>query len=82
MNQPSTVAIAPLLVSLPDAAKALGVGRSTIYELMRAKKLESVAVGRRRMIPEVAIRDYVDRLRASQKAAPVATQDDDFDYED
>lgn len=39
-----------MLVSIPDAAKALGIGRSKTYELMDAGRLETVTIGRRRLI--------------------------------
>jgi excisionase family DNA binding protein len=51
-----------LLVSIPDAARALSVGRSKIYELMEAGALETVHVGRRRLVRTASIRAYVDTL--------------------
>ena len=38
------------LVSIPDAAKALGLGRSKIYKLIGEGKLETVSIGRRRLV--------------------------------
>jgi excisionase family DNA binding protein len=38
-----------LLCSIPDAAKALGVGRSKLYELIGEGRLETVTIGRRRL---------------------------------
>ncbi len=40
----------------------LNVGRSTVFELIASGELRSVKVGRRRLIPEQAIRDFVARL--------------------
>jgi excisionase family DNA binding protein len=37
-----------LLVSIPDAAVALSVGRTTVYELMRSGQLDTRKMGRRR----------------------------------
>lgn len=76
MGQPNAVAIAPLLISIPAAATALGVGRTTIYTLTNSGKLESVQVGRRRMIPEAAIREYVAQLRADLKATQQVDRED------
>lgn len=45
-----------ILVSIPDAAKALGVGRSKTYELIQAGKLETVTIGRRRLVRTDSIR--------------------------
>lgn len=51
-----------LLVSIPDAAKALSVGRTTVYELMRTGQLETRKMGRRRLITAESLR----RLAESQ----------------
>lgn len=39
-----------LLCSIPDAAAALGLGRSKVYELIGAGQLETINIGRRRLI--------------------------------
>lgn len=46
----------PLLCSIPDAAKALGVGRSKLYELIGEGRLETVTIGRRRLVRTASIR--------------------------
>ena len=56
------------LLSIPDAAGALGIGRSMLYGEISAGRLRSVKVGRRRLIPSGAIRDYVDRAGVSNAA--------------
>lgn len=50
-----------LLVSIPDAAKALSVGRTTVYELMRTGQLDTRKMGRRRLITAVSLRRLVDK---------------------
>lgn len=50
-----------LLVSIPDAATALSVGRTTVYELMRAGDLETRKMGRRRLITMESLRRLVDK---------------------
>jgi excisionase family DNA binding protein len=40
----------PVLCSIPDAAKALGLGRSKLYELIAERRLETVTIGRRRLV--------------------------------
>ncbi|MGI8705067.1 MAG: helix-turn-helix domain-containing protein [Sphingomicrobium sp.] len=45
-----------LLCSIPDAAKALGLGRSKIYELIQAGQLETVSIGRRRLVRTHSVR--------------------------
>lgn len=48
-----------LLVSIPDAAKALSLGRTSIYELMRSGHLETRKMGRRRLITAESLRRLV-----------------------
>lgn len=50
-----------LIVSIPEAAKILSLGRSTIYELMDAGELTKVKFGRRTGIT-------VDSIKAAVKA--------------
>ena len=54
--------VMPLLVTVNQAAELLGIGRSTVYELIEAGELKSVKRGASRRIPLKAIYDYVDRL--------------------
>lgn len=52
----------PLLLRVEDAAELLNVGRSTVYDLIRSRRLRSVKIGRRRLIPRDAIADVVADL--------------------
>ena len=45
-----------LLCSIPDAAKALGVGRSKLYELIGEGRLDTVTIGRRRLVRTDSVR--------------------------
>jgi excisionase family DNA binding protein len=51
-----------LLPAWPDAARALSITRSKIFLLTASGDLRSVKIGRRRLIPVSAIREYVERL--------------------
>ena len=51
-----------LLLSPEEAAEALGVGRSRVYDLMRTRELLSVRIGKSRRVPVAALRSYVERL--------------------
>jgi len=53
----------PLLLTPTEAARALGIGRSKLYELSQAGVLESVHIGTCRRIPADALSDLVNRLR-------------------
>lgn len=52
-----------LLLTPEEAAEALSIGRSKLYELLADGALESVAIGACRRIPCVALQDFVERLR-------------------
>jgi excisionase family DNA binding protein len=45
-----------LLISITDAAKALGIGRSKAYELIAEGRLETVTIGRRRLVRTDSVR--------------------------
>src|SRR5690606_29466874 len=47
------------LVSVETAARALGLGRNTCYQLIRDGRLRSVQVGKRRLIPVQALDEFV-----------------------
>ena len=53
----------PLLLTPTEAARALGIGRSKLYELLQDGVLESVHIGACRRIPTDALTDFVSRLR-------------------
>ena len=54
----------PLLQSIPDAAKALSVGRSKLYELISNGELQTVTIGRRRLVRTDSIRAFAFGLAA------------------
>lgn len=54
----------PLLVTIPDAGHLLGVGRTTMYELIGAGDVEVVHIGSAARIPVDSIVHYVGRLRS------------------
>lgn len=57
----------PLLLSVPEVARLLGVGRTTAFALIRSREIESLKIGTRRLIPREAVEAYVRRLRARQR---------------
>ena len=50
-----------VLVGMPEAARRLGLGLSTVKSLVQGRDLQSVTVGRRRLIPVAAIEEFVAR---------------------
>ena len=42
-------------LSIPEAGKALGIGRSAAYEAARTGQLPTIKIGRRILVPVVAL---------------------------
>lgn len=51
-----------MLYRVDEAAEALRMSRSMIYELIRSGRLRTVKQGRRRLVPVEALSEYVDAL--------------------
>ena len=54
-----TTATAELL-TVPEVMARLKLGRSTVYDLIRSRRLVSITIGRSRRVPADAIRDFID----------------------
>ena len=50
-----------LLISISDTAKVLNLGRTSIYELIKTGKLETVKFGSRRLIKATSVRALVEQ---------------------
>lgn len=48
----------PIAISIEDARKALGIGRTKLYELIGEEKLQTFRVGRRRLVTVESIRAF------------------------
>jgi excisionase family DNA binding protein len=59
------VGVAPLLLRPEEAAAALRVGRTRVYELIRTGELRSVKIGHLRRVSATALAEYVARLEAA-----------------
>ena len=68
-----------LTYTVGEAAKAIGVGRSLAYELVRRGDLRTVHVGRRVLVPRDAVRDFLglgqEQVSASHGATPETESD-------
>ncbi|MFB6776454.1 helix-turn-helix domain-containing protein [Streptomyces sp. NPDC056352] len=53
-----TIATAELL-TVPEVMARLKLGRSTVYDLIRSRRLTSITIGRSRRIPADAVRDFI-----------------------
>ena len=51
----------PLTISVPKAAKRLGVSIPTMRELLASEQISYVQIGARRMVPVKAIEEFIER---------------------
>jgi excisionase family DNA binding protein len=49
--------------TIADAAKVSGIGRTSLYELIGAGKIEARKAGNRTLIPAASLRSYIASLR-------------------
>jgi excisionase family DNA binding protein len=59
--------VGKMLLTTTEAARALGIGRSKLYELIRAGAVESVLIGTCRRVPAVSVVKYVEELRTANR---------------
>ncbi|WP_436787912.1 helix-turn-helix domain-containing protein [Yinghuangia sp. YIM S10712] len=58
-----------VLLTVVEAARRLGVGRTTMYALIASGQITSVVIGRLRRVPAEALPAYVASLVADQALA-------------
>lgn len=56
-----------LLLTVPEAAERLRLGRSKIYELMQSREIAAVRVGRSVRIPVSALNEFVAKLEEESR---------------
>jgi excisionase family DNA binding protein len=56
-----------LLLSVEEAADVLRLGRTRTYELVMNRKIQSVKVGRRRLVVRSGLLDFVQTLLLEQE---------------
>ena len=60
----------PELLSIQEAAHRLGIGRTRRYAEMRAGRVRSVKVGRRRLVPMAALAALIAEAPTSPAVTP------------
>jgi excisionase family DNA binding protein len=63
----ATVQQAKLLLTVNEAAEALSLSRTRLYDLLMRKQIFSVKVGGARRIPLKALHEFVDRLAEGER---------------
>ncbi|MFF9156483.1 excisionase family DNA-binding protein [Streptomyces sp. NPDC014846] len=61
--------LAPVLLTVEEAAKCLRIGRTTCFALIRSGELESLQIGGLRRVPADAPAAFLARRRAERQAA-------------
>jgi excisionase family DNA binding protein len=61
-TQPRQVAVDRVLLTVEEAATAIGVSRSLMFELIAAGEIETVRIGRLRRVRPDALLEYVAAL--------------------
>jgi excisionase family DNA binding protein len=57
-----------LLITTEDAAARLGIHRSTLYDLIRSRKLKTVKIGARRLVRVSALEETIQLLEEETAA--------------
>lgn len=68
-TEPTITAVTPLLYRVEEAAEALNISRTQVFDLIRTKQLVSVKIGRARRIPVAAVTEYVATVVAEAQEA-------------
>lgn len=65
----------PIAVSPTEAARLIGIGRTTLYEALSSGALRSAKIGKRRLITIEAIKDWLDACEVSDRASTTGAAD-------
>lgn len=58
----------PLVLGVPEAAKILRIGVGRCYELVRCGRLRNIKIGKRILVPRVAIFEFLGMRDDSESA--------------
>jgi excisionase family DNA binding protein len=64
----AAVGVTPMLLTVEQAALLLGLGRTSTYELVMRGLIQSVKIGRRRLVVREGLSSYISELLSSQFA--------------
>lgn len=52
----------PVVLSVPQLAEVLQIGRNSAYDLVKSGQIRSIRIGRTIRIPQSALFDYLNQL--------------------
>jgi excisionase family DNA binding protein len=55
-----------ILLTMEEAAQALSLGLSSMYQLVLSQQVYSIKVGRSRRVPLVSLQEFVERQMRNQ----------------
>ena len=61
-HEAEVVMVTPLLLTIDQAGKLLSIGRTRMFQLIRAGQINSVTIGRSRRVPYASCVDFVNQL--------------------
>lgn len=59
-----------LTVRVTEAARLLGIGKTKIYELIGAREIEIIKLGRATLVIRASLEAFIERQREAVVAAP------------
>ncbi|WP_367133242.1 helix-turn-helix domain-containing protein [Saccharothrix sp. HUAS TT1] len=54
----------PIVLTVKEACQVLRISRWTLYDLIRARAIETITIGRSRRIPVCSVSNYIKRRLA------------------
>jgi excisionase family DNA binding protein len=66
-TMPMIEANVPVMFDMKTVAKILSVSRSTVYQLLKTKELDSVRVGRVRRVSQNQLVEYIMKLEQKEE---------------
>lgn len=60
-NSDNSTAFQPLTYSIATACQMLGIGRTRVYELINEGHVETVRIGRRRLVKAASLRKLIEQ---------------------
>jgi excisionase family DNA binding protein len=68
MSEDQATSVQARLLPVEAVMGQLNIGRSSVFKLIDSKKLRSVKIGRRRLVPQSAVDEFVANLLAASES--------------